>query len=1312
MAALLLAVALGRAATTDPRVAFIGVWDRSEPLIDQAARELGIGVAFYRAQDLTPDSTARKTLDRCQVVYILNLESGEAMALSKWLAGRSNHNQKILPLDHRGSHVELEKAGLLTDDPEVPRYWRANGPMNVRRLLQYTMVHYLGGSGKVEPPILVPDYGYYEPGHEDPFETFAALRQFKAAAGRWKERAPVAALLIQQSFWVTHDTKVVDAQIRALEAHGMNAVVIFGDTQAMVESLIHDARPDLLIEDRHGAMWDSRRVLESLDVPYLRPISMLASTIDEWKRNPQGLAHRDVGNFMTLQESWGTLEPVVVGGMHVNISGFRLHDPVPDGVERFAARAASWLNLRIKPNSEKRLAIVYYNKGLGRDDLMRGSPTGGFLDAPESAVRFLPRLQQRGYRLDRLPKDASELIGWIRQGGRNIGPWDQGELEEMVRSGKPVLIPVRQYLSWFHKKLSPANQEAVVRRFGPPPGRLMVVERRGEKFIVIPRIDLGNVILVPQPERGEKQDEKLLHSRDVPPPHNYLAFYWWLQEGYHADAAIHWGTHGTLELLPGKEAGMTRDDWSDICAGNMPVVDLWIMDNLAEATLARRRSYAHLVDHMVPPAVSAGLEGAHNALQSDVDKFAALEPGLLKEEYRKRVTEGAAREGISQKLGMQAAKLLGDAEIARVAAFVHEVSEARTPLTLHVLGKPPEEKYFHPYLVSVLGHQFLDHIAEAWPPPGSESGAARRAWLERRGAEFLKTNLDHSAEGLVPDLVKDLDMARQVRAHLLAADDEIVGLLRALEGRYVQPGPGPEPIRNPASIPAGRNLYALNPEEIPTRPAWEVGMRLVDELLKRKHPRKVGIDLSGMDTMRDFGVTESEALYLMGVRPVWDRNGLAIDVEPIPRSELKRARVDVFCAMGGQYKENFPTRVKLLDKAVRLVSALEEEDNLVRAGTLHNEKALEAKGYSREQARDLANARIFGTKPGNMSGTNILYLVPRSGVWEKDAEVADVYVDSMSYAYTGDVWGQKVQGVYEQAIQGTDTVVRVWASNMTSQLSNHHAYEYLGGLSMAVAKFTGRQPEAFIADVRDPNGARLREFGEVLATNMETELLNQAWIEGMKEHGYAGAGHAAELVKNTFGWSVTRKGSVSDAQWSDVYAVYVQDRYHLQVREWMEKVNPHALEEIAATMIEAARKGTWGADRAQVEQLTALYARLVVKHGDSGGLVSGGNKHLEEYVSGVLEAKGTAPGKALAKRMAESLGKSAGAVPPAPAHAPTAAPASQPRIVGRRLERIAEQVPRAPASPFSPAVRNLYLLIVAFALSLLSYGFAVRRGAI
>jgi cobaltochelatase CobN len=354
-----------------------------------------------------------------------------------------------------------------------------------------------------------------------------------------------------------------------------------------------------------------------------------------------------------------------------------------------------------------------------------------------------------------------------------------------------------------------------------------------------------------------------------------------------------------------------------------------------------------------------------------------------------------------------------------------------------------------------------------------------------------------------------------------------------------------------------------------------------------------------------------------------------------------------------------------------------------------------------------------------MSGTNILYLVPRSGVWNKDGEVADVYVDNMSYVYTGDIWGQKIEGLYREAIQGTDTVVRVWASNMTSQLSNHHAYEYLGGLSMAVAKLTGKQPEAFIADVRDPNGARMRDFGEVLATNLATELLNPRWIEGMKEHGYAGAGHAAELVKNTFGWSVTRKGSVSDAQWNDIYEVYVNDRYKLGLREWLETVNPHALQEMTATMLEATRKGYWNATGKTVQQLSMLYAGLAVKYGDSGGLVSGGNKAMEEFVSKRLQSGNSAPGTALAARMSETLAKAAGAPPPQVTSAPKTPPAPGAarlaHISGQKLELVAQHVTRHlshAGTPSSRFVQYYYMMIATVAFALIAYGFALRKGAI
>lgn len=419
---------------------------------------------------------------------------------------------------------------------------------------------------------------------------------------------------------------------------------------------------------------------------------------------------------------------------------------------------------------------------------------------------------------------------------------------------------------------------------------------------------------------------------------------------------------------------------------------------------------------------------------------------------------------------------------------------------------------------------------------------------------------------------------------------EIKGLLHALAGSYLEAGPGPEPIRNPSTLPTGRNLYSLNPEEIPTRPAWQVAHQLVDELLKKRTPEKIGMDLNGMNTMRDFGVMEGQILWLLGVRPIWNSNNLAIDVELISAKELGRPRVDVFIAMGGLYKENFPSRVKLLDKAVRLAAAADDPVNPVRDHVSKMHGNLLTKGFSAADAEKYSFARIFGTKPGNVSGTNILYMIPRSGVWNHNDEVSSVYMDNMSYVYSGETWGRQVDGLYQEAMQGTDTLVRVWTSNMTSQLSNHHAYEYLGGLSMAVTKVTGKYPAAFIADVRDPSGARMRGFEEVLATNFRTELLNRKWIKGMKENGYAGAGHIAELVKNTFGWSVTRPESVSQGTWNDIYETYIKDREKLDLKEFFEKVSPHALQEIAATMLESSRKGLWQATPEQIAELSQVYA--------------------------------------------------------------------------------------------------------------------------
>ncbi|HEX7376167.1 MAG TPA: cobaltochelatase subunit CobN, partial [Pirellulales bacterium] len=500
-----------------PAVGFVGAWERSIALVDRAARETGIGIEWLTSDKLINDEHA---LDGVGVLFVLNLDPKDVTGIIESLrrAKTSNPGLTAVALDQRDVHATLLKAELLKSDAKVPPYWRANGLANIKRLLSYAAATYLGRDSAIEPPLPVPDAGYFDSARADPFDNFGAYRAYKIAQKRWFDDRPVAVLMIQQSFWITEDTKVINAQAAALEKRGINVAVIFGDTHERVNELIRAAKPDVLIEDRHGGNWP-KDALESLDVPYVRPISMLGSTIDEWLKNPRGMAHRDVGLFMTVQESKGTIEPMVVGGLKASVQGFRVHEPIADRIERFADRTKKWLDLRAKKNADKRIAIIYYNKSLGKDDLLRGSPTGAFLDGPKSLVRFLPELKAKGYEIAPVPQTAEELLGWVKAKGRNIGPWARAELEQLVTEGEPTLIPLAKYQAWFNAKLTEAGREAVLKHHGPPPGKLMTISYNGAPHIVLPHIELGNVLLAPQPERGEKQDDRLIHSRDVPPPH-------------------------------------------------------------------------------------------------------------------------------------------------------------------------------------------------------------------------------------------------------------------------------------------------------------------------------------------------------------------------------------------------------------------------------------------------------------------------------------------------------------------------------------------------------------------------------------------------------------------------------------------------------------------------------------------------------------------------------------------------------------------------------------------------------------------------
>src|SRR5690606_26432908 len=125
-----------------------------------------------------------------------------------------------------------------------------------------------------------------------------------------------------------------------------------------------------------------------------------------------------------------------------------------------------------------------------------------------------------------------------------------------------------------------------------------------------------------QPMRGWGEDSTdIAHSTTLPPTHQYIAFYMWLQKELEANAVIHLGTHGTLEWLPGRSLGLGEDDWPDVLLGDMPDIYPYIVDNTGEGTQAKRRGYAVIIDHLTAPIIASGLYGDLAELQDLINSY-------------------------------------------------------------------------------------------------------------------------------------------------------------------------------------------------------------------------------------------------------------------------------------------------------------------------------------------------------------------------------------------------------------------------------------------------------------------------------------------------------------------------------------------------------------------------------------------------------------------------------------------------------------------------------------------------------------------
>ncbi len=1212
-------------------ICFIVGYAGYKGLIADAAEELGFNVTVYTTEEI---SRIPASLEGYDVISLEMLGSEFQMELESRIREGKDAGAKIIVIHSR--ETDLGNVNV-SEHPWIEDYWGNGGTENAKRLLVYLAANFCGMELEVKPPMVLPEDAIYHPEAEELFESLDAyVDWYEPDPGK-----PTAGILFYKSHYATGDLKVIDELIVSLEESGINVIAAYQEASPF---LLEEAKTDILLSLKafrisYYAPEEGLKDLERIDAPVINLIQLSSENETEWRRSAQGIPWIGIPWQIAQPELDGTIEHVVIGGHSIDpVTGFSYYEPVEDQMKWVVNRTISWIELRNKDNPEKRIAVIYYNHGGGKDNF-----GACYLNIAPSLEELLGAMKEEGYKVGGEIPNETEFIDLMIRQGRNIGSWAPGELRNMAENEPVILFPVSEYSEWFNG-LPKESREKVIEKWGDPPGDVMVYENTTGKYFVFPVIKMGETILAPQPTRGKLQNNTALyHDKELVPHHQYIAFYFWLNREYKADAIIHFGKHGSQEWLPGKESGLSiKSCWPAVLIQDMPVIYPYEMDNVGEGTQAKRRGNAVIVDHLTPPIESSGLYGNLSELHQKMHLYMDTTEPRLKEEYRQSILDLCEGMGIDEDVNfsveeLREAKLEEFEELVmrgKVHQYLHELSSEYIPYGLHTLSQPPEGEGLIKMVKSMLGEEYEEHVKAVYDIDHFALQEGNKTMLDELLEEVIINNTpieeaQYKLLGTMSDnITTDLELAIKYGEAIAGCDIEIPRILAGLEGRYVPPKIGNDPIRSPEAIPTGNNFYSFDSRIVPTKEAWNVGKELADQLIadqlekKGAYPNKVAFVLWSVETMRHQGITESEILYLLGAKPVWDGRDRVVDVELISSEELGRPRIDVLVTTSGLYRDTFPDKVRLIDKAVTLVSNATEEEfrNYAKENSFYIYSGLLNEGYNESVASNLSKARIFSAPPGAY-GTNLDDAVTASSTWENETKLADLYIKRMSHVYGEDTWGIQHAGVFEENLKRVDVALHSQSSNLIGVMDNDDYFQCLGGLALAVRNTKGETPDLYISNQRNPGGEKIEELSNYLAREQRARYFSPKWITGMKGEGYAGAREMAKFVEHQWGWDVTVPELITERMWNETYEVYVKDKYDLGLKEFFEE-NPYAYQSITARMMEVARKGYWHPSEEVLKELAKEYAESVAEHGVTCCHHTCGNPLLREYIAGILSAPG------------------------------------------------------------------------------------------
>jgi cobaltochelatase CobN len=951
--------------------------------------------------------------------------------------------------------------------------------------------------------------------------------------------------------------------------------------------------------------------LAALDVPILQGLCLTSSRA-QWSGNDDGLSPLDVATQVAVPEFDGRIVTVPFSFKEIDDEGLISYVPDPERCARVAGLAVRHARLRHVAPADKRVAMMF--SAYPTKHARIGNAVG--LDTPASAVVLLRAMREAGYDIGDVPgvdaSDGDALVhALIERGGQDPEWLTEGQL-----AGNPIRVSAKDYREWF-ATLPAQLTEPMVKHWGPPPGELFVDRSRDpDGEIVVAAMQSGNVVLIVQPPRGFGENPvAIYHDPDLPPSHHYLAAYRWLDKGFRADAVVHLGKHGNLEWLPGKTMGMSAACGSDAALGDLPLIYPFLVNDPGEGTQAKRRAHAVLVDHLIPPMARAESYGDIARLEQLLDEhsaIAALDPGKLPA-IRQQIWTLMRAAKMDHDLGLadRPDEDAFDDMLLHVDGWLCEIKDVQIRDGLHILGQAPDGAVELDLVLAILRARQLFGGEHSVPGLRQalgliEDGSDARTTVdaaEARARELVAalqaTGWDATAVGGLTD---DSDVASVLRfaatevvPRLRGTSEEVVQLLRALDGRFIASGPSGSPLRGLVNVlPTGRNFYSVDPKAVPSRLAWETGVALADSLLERYHadhgefPQSVGLSVWGTSAMRTSGDDIAEVLALLGVRPIWDEaSRRVVDLETISLAELDRPRIDVTVRISGFFRDAFPHVVAMLDDAVRLVAGLDEPDeqNYVRA---HTRTDLAEHGDERR-----ATTRIFGSKPGTY-GAGLLQLID-SRNWRDDADLAQVYTAWGGFAYGRGLDGAPAADDMSRQYRRIAVAAKNTDTREHDIADSDDYFQYHGGMVATVRALTGRDPAAYIGDNTRPDAVRTRTLSEETTRVFRARVVNPRWMAAMRRHGYKGAFEMAATVDYLFGYDATA-GVMADWMYERLAGEYVLDDEN---RKFMSESNPWALHGMAERLLEAAGRGMWAEPESAT--LEGLKQVLLETEGDLEG---------------------------------------------------------------------------------------------------------------